>query len=182
MTALVDPGRSMEMATEIVVAFLARRAVEPWELPDLVVQVRRALVQDTDDLAAGSGAALLRPSAHSETEDSAHVHGGEEPAALSEKVRQLPNGLKLEDTVTDEYIVCLEDGLHFRSLRRHLHAHHELTPDQYRQKWGLAADYPMVARSYAMDRSKIAKRIGLGKIAPAPARATPASKARRRKS
>jgi predicted transcriptional regulator len=65
-------------------------------------------------------------------------------------------------SVTPEYIVCLEDGKKFKSLRRHLKSQYGLTPEQYREKWGLAADYPMVAPNYAATRSALAKKMGLG--------------------
>ena len=64
-------------------------------------------------------------------------------------------------SITDDYIVCLEDGKKFKSLKRHLSGL-GMTPDQYRAKWGLAADYPMVARAYSAQRSALAKEIGLG--------------------
>lgn len=66
-------------------------------------------------------------------------------------------------SVTPDYIVCLEDGQKFKSLKRHLRTHHDLTPAEYRQKWGLLADYPMVAPSYAKARSSLAKKMGLGR-------------------
>ena len=65
-------------------------------------------------------------------------------------------------SVHDDYIICLEDGKKFKSLKRHLRTHYDLTPEQYREKWGLPADYPMVAPSYAAQRSRLAKDIGLG--------------------
>jgi predicted transcriptional regulator len=65
-------------------------------------------------------------------------------------------------SVFPDYIVCLEDGKKFKSLKRHLRTNHELTPEEYRQKWGLAHDYPMVAPNYAAARSELAKKIGLG--------------------
>jgi predicted transcriptional regulator len=65
-------------------------------------------------------------------------------------------------TVFPEYIVCLEDGRRFKSLKRHLRAKYNLTPEQYRAKWGLPADYPMVAPRYAQERSTLAKNMGLG--------------------
>jgi predicted transcriptional regulator len=65
-------------------------------------------------------------------------------------------------SVTDDYIVCLEDGLKFKSLKRHLQAKYGLTPDAYRRRWGLPAAYPMVAPGYAKSRSVIAKTLGLG--------------------
>ena len=61
-----------------------------------------------------------------------------------------------------DYIVCLEDGKQFKSLKRHLRTVYDLTPDQYRAKWGLSASYPMVAPNYAAARSELAKRMGLG--------------------
>lgn len=66
-------------------------------------------------------------------------------------------------SVTDNYIVCLEDGLKFKSLKRHLRAKYDLSPEVYRRKWGLPADYPMVAPAYAKARSALAKKIGLGR-------------------
>ena len=65
-------------------------------------------------------------------------------------------------SVTPEYIICLEDGKKFKSLKRHLRTHYDLTPEEYREKWGLARDYPMVAPNYAAARSRLAKNMGLG--------------------
>jgi predicted transcriptional regulator len=65
-------------------------------------------------------------------------------------------------SVKPDYIVCLEDGKKLKMLKRHLMTHYSLTPEQYRQKWGLSADYPMVAPNYAEQRRKLAKSIGLG--------------------
>jgi len=65
-------------------------------------------------------------------------------------------------SVQPDYIVCLEDGKRFKSLKRHLRTVYDLTPDQYRAKWGLPADYPMVAPNYAAARSELAKQLGLG--------------------
>ena len=65
-------------------------------------------------------------------------------------------------SVTDEYIICLEDGKRFKSLKRHLRAHFGMSPDDYRDKWGLGRDYPMVAPNYARARSDLAKSMGLG--------------------
>jgi predicted transcriptional regulator len=66
-------------------------------------------------------------------------------------------------SVTRDYIVCLEDGKKFKSLRRHLKSRYGMSPEQYRAKWGLAADYPMVAPNYAATRSALARKIGLGR-------------------
>lgn len=76
-------------------------------------------------------------------------------------------------SVLPDHIVCLEDGKKFKSLKRHLMTHHQLTPQQYREKWGLPADYPMVAPNYSATRSSLAKTSGLGRKAP------PARKGRR---
>lgn len=82
-------------------------------------------------------------------------------------------------SVTPDYIICLEDGKKFKSLKRHLGVHFGLTPDAYRAKWGLPSDYPMVAPNYAASRSELAKSIGLGrKIEPVVA---PPAKAKARK-
>lgn len=66
-------------------------------------------------------------------------------------------------SVTDDYIICLEDGKKFKSLKRHIMTHYGLTPEQYREKWGLDANYPMVAPNYAKARSELAKKMGLGR-------------------
>ena len=65
-------------------------------------------------------------------------------------------------SVTPEYIVCLEDGKKLKMLKRHIKTRYNLTPEQYRERWGLPADYPMVAPNYAKQRSALAKKIGLG--------------------
>ncbi len=65
-------------------------------------------------------------------------------------------------SVFPDYIICLEDGKKFKSLKRHLRTHYDLSPEEYRDKWGLAPDYPMVAPNYAAARSALAKKMGLG--------------------
>jgi predicted transcriptional regulator len=68
----------------------------------------------------------------------------------------------IKKSVTPDSIVCLEDGKKFKSLKRHLRTHYDLTPEEYREKWGLPADYPMVAPNYAKARSALAREMGLG--------------------
>ena len=68
----------------------------------------------------------------------------------------------IRSSVKPDYIVCLEDGKKLKMLKRHLMTHYQMTPDQYRQKWGLSSDYPMVAPNYAEQRRTLAKSIGLG--------------------
>ncbi|TFF27874.1 MucR family transcriptional regulator [Jiella endophytica] len=82
------------------------------------------------------------------------------PAApLAEKPKP---AVPVKKSVTDDFIVCLEDGKKFKSLKRHLMTHYNLTPEEYREKWDLPADYPMVAPNYAAARSRLAKQMGLG--------------------
>lgn len=70
-------------------------------------------------------------------------------------------------SLTPDYLICLEDGVPLKMLKRHLRTHYDLTPQQYREKWGLPADYPMVAPNYAIRRSELAREIGLGGKMPA---------------
>jgi predicted transcriptional regulator len=97
-------------------------------------------------------------------------------AALIQSVYQVLNELRIKGTpvelpepavpikksVTPDYIVCLEDGRQLQMLKRHLRNAFDMSPDQYRRRWGLPADYPMTAPNYAKKRSKIAKKVGLG--------------------
>jgi predicted transcriptional regulator len=75
---------------------------------------------------------------------------------------QLKPAVSVKKSVTAEHIVCLEDGKKFKSLKRHLRTQYNMTPEQYREKWSLGADYPMVAPNYAAARSQLAKQMGLG--------------------
>ena len=75
--------------------------------------------------------------------------------------------VSVKKSVTPEFLICLEDGKKLKMLKRYLRSRYSLTPDQYRSKWGLPADYPMVASNYAHQRSEFAKQIGLGRSAPA---------------
>jgi predicted transcriptional regulator len=70
--------------------------------------------------------------------------------------------VSVKKSMTPEYLVCLEDGKRFKSLKRHLRTQYAMTPEQYREKWGLPPDYPMVAPNYAVARSQLAKQMGLG--------------------
>jgi predicted transcriptional regulator len=90
--------------------------------------------------------------------------------------------VSIRKSVTPEFLICLEDGKKLKMLKRHLSSAYGMTPDQYRERWGLPADYPMVAPAYAQQRSTLAKAIGLGtrKSAPVPA-PTPAKAPRGRK-
>lgn len=78
-------------------------------------------------------------------------------------VEKLRPAVPIEKSLTDEFVICLEDGLKFKSMKRHLRTQYNLTPEEYRRKWDLPASYPMVARNYAKKRSDLARASGLGK-------------------
>jgi predicted transcriptional regulator len=83
--------------------------------------------------------------------------------APSEASREpLKPAVSVKKSITPEYLVCLEDGKKFKSLKRHLRTQYNMTPEQYREKWALGSDYPMVAPNYAAARSQLAKQMGLG--------------------
>ncbi|MGZ9723898.1 MucR family transcriptional regulator [Rhizobium miluonense] len=94
-----------------------------------------------------------------DTYEALHALDGFAPAV--ERSVLVP-AVDLKKSVTNDYIVCLEDGKRFKTLKRHLRVHYGLTPEEYRQKWGLAPSYPMVAQNYANRRSELAKLSGLG--------------------
>jgi predicted transcriptional regulator len=121
----------MELATDIVSAYVSNNSVAAGELPTLIKDVVGALTRVTTDSSA-TPAEAVRPA------------------------------VPIKKSITPDYIVCLEDGKQFKSLKRHLRTQYGLSPEQYREKWGLAADYPMVAPNYAAARSRLAKQMGLG--------------------
>jgi predicted transcriptional regulator len=118
---------------EIVASYLANNSVSAALIPDLIRSVH------------GSLTTLGRPEA---------------PARPTEK--QKP-AVPIGRSVHEDYIVCLEDGKRLKMLKRYLRSRHNLSPDEYRRKWGLPPDYPMVAPAYATRRSEFAKQIGLGR-------------------
>ena len=121
----------IDLAADIVSAYVSNNTVPASELPALIASVHRAL--------------------------NSTIGGPVEPAA--EPLKPAVNPKK---SVFPDYIVCLEDGKKFKSLKRHLRTHYNLSPEDYREKWGLPADYPMVAPNYAAARSALAKKMGLG--------------------
>jgi predicted transcriptional regulator len=84
--------------------------------------------------------------------------GGSAAAAEKQKPAVSP-----KKSIQHEYIICLEDGKKFKSLKRHIRTHYDLSPEEYREKWGLGHDYPMVAPAYAAARSRLAREMGLGR-------------------
>ena len=121
----------IELAADIVSAYVSNNSVPAGDLPGLISDVHLALAR------VGNGAA--------------------EASAEAPKP-----AISIKKSVTPDYIFCLEDGKKFKSLKRHLRTQYNLTPEQYREKWGLAPDYPMVAPNYAKARSDLAKEMGLG--------------------
>lgn len=87
---------------------------------------------------------------------------GTAPVAAPGPVAQVP-AVSIKKSVTPDYLICLEDGKHFKSMKRHLMTKFGMTPDDYRHKWGLPSDYPMVAAGYAAKRSELALSLGLGR-------------------
>lgn len=129
------PGKSfIELTASIVSAYVGNNPVPAAELPALINQVHGALTR---------------------------VSSNGVVAASAEQAPAKP-AVSVKKSITAEYLVCLEDGKRFKSLKRHLRTQYGMTPEQYREKWGLPADYPMVAPNYAVARSQLAKQMGLG--------------------
>ncbi|HEY4587068.1 MAG TPA: MucR family transcriptional regulator, partial [Brevundimonas sp.] len=93
---------------------------------------------------------------------------GQEPVEAAPKEPAVP----IRRSITPDHLVCLEDGRKFKSLKRHLRTKYNMSPEEYRAKWGLPKDYPMVAPNYAKARSELAKQMGLGQGGRKPARAS----------
>ena len=125
---------SVESTVRIVAAYVGHNAVPQAELPGLIAGVYNQL----------------------------QSLGHPQPQAPAAAEPQKP-AVPVKKSITDDAIICLEDGKPFKSLKRHLMTHYSLTPEAYREKWGLAADYPMVAPNYAAARSQLAKSMGLGR-------------------
>ena len=126
----LDSTETLQLATEIVSAYVSNNSVSVEKLPALLQEVHDAVRA----LAKGGTA----------------MAGNQEPAVPVKK------------SVTPDYIICLEDGKKLKMLKRYLRTQYDLTPEEYRRKWNLDADYPMVAPNYAKRRSDFAKQIGLG--------------------
>ncbi|KCZ46788.1 MucR family transcriptional regulator [Hyphomonas pacifica] len=127
----VEKVALIELATEIVAAYVGNNTVKSDELPGLIRNVHASL---------------------------ASLNGQPEP----EKEAPKP-AVPVRKSIGEDFLICLEDGKKFKSLKRHLRSKYDMTPEEYREKWGLPADYPMVAPGYSKQRSKLAKQMGLGK-------------------
>ena len=122
----------VELATEIVSAYVSKNSVATGDLAGLIRDVHMALQQT--------------------------ANGGPEP-----EPEPLTPAVSVKKSVQPDHIVCLEDGKKFKSLKRHLRTDHNFSPEEYRARWGLPRDYPMVAPNYAASRSELAKKMGLGR-------------------
>lgn len=127
----MNSANYIELAADIVSAYVSNNSVPASDLPGLINEVHSALLRVT------TGAAPAAPEA-------------------------LRPAVPVKKSVTNDFIVCLEDGKKFKSLKRHLRTQYNMSPEEYREKWGLPPDYPMVAPAYAKARSALAKQMGLG--------------------
>ncbi|GLI23822.1 MULTISPECIES: MucR family transcriptional regulator [Xanthobacter] len=131
MSDTTEQTAFIELATDIISAYVGNNTVAATELPALINDVFLALTR---------------------------LGTGEAPA----DAEPLKPAVPVKRSVHPDFIICLEDGKKFKSLKRHLRTRYDMTPEQYREKWGLPADYPMVAPNYAAARSELAKQMGLG--------------------
>jgi predicted transcriptional regulator len=123
----------VKLTADIVASYVSHNIVSTSEIPQLIAQVHVALCG---------------------------LDGRAPPAEIA---RDEPKpAIAIKKSITPEYLICLEDGKKFKSLKRHLRSHYNLSPEQYRDKWALPHDYPMVAPRYAEARSQLAKKMGLG--------------------
>ena len=121
----------IELASDIVAAYVTKNAVPISELPALIGNVHSAL-----NKAAGNGS--------------------------DQPKEELTPAVPIKKSITPDYLICLDDGKKFKSLKRHLRTTYGISPEEYRARWGLGSDYPMVAPNYAKQRSELAKTMGLG--------------------
>ena len=121
------------LSAEIVAAYVGQNTVPQTVIPELIRTVHEALTSLNN--------------------------GGEAPRSLEKAKPAVPIGR----SVQHDFIVCLEDGKKLKMLKRYLRSHYDMSPEEYRRKWGLPPDYPMVAPAYAARRSDFAKKIGLGR-------------------
>jgi len=136
-TILSEPSDPITVTGGIVSAFVAHNSLPSAELPALIQSVHAVLEKI--------------------------VSGAFTPNAPEPAVAAAVAAVSVRKSITPDYLVCLDDGLKFKSLRRHLTAL-GMTPDEYRARWKLPADYPMVAPNYAAERSELAKQSGLGHL------------------
>jgi predicted transcriptional regulator len=130
----MPPSNTLDMTAEMVAAFVSNNSVPSSGLPALIQTIHDALT---------------------------HLSTGAASPAAKEEAKE--PAVPIRKSIAPDYLICLDDGKKFKSLKRHLAAL-GMTPEQYRAKWKLPADYPMVAPEYAAKRSELAKAIGLGQV------------------
>ncbi len=126
------PDLLVELTADIVAAYVSNHVVPVGDLSNLIADVHSALSSTSS------------------------------PSPVTATVEKPKPPVPIKKSIEDDYLICLEDGQKFKSLKRHLMTHYNMTPEEYREKWGLPADYPMVAPAYAEARSRLAKEMGLG--------------------
>jgi predicted transcriptional regulator len=126
------PDLLVELTADIVAAYVSNHVVPVGDLSNLISDVHLALSNTSS------------------------------PAPVVTTTEKPKPPVPIKKSIEDDYLICLEDGQKFKSLKRHLMTHYNMTPEEYREKWGLPADYPMVAPAYAEARSRLAKEMGLG--------------------
>jgi predicted transcriptional regulator len=134
---MADSASVLALTAQIVSAHVGNNKTATEELPGLIQQVYSALNGSSVEATAGPG----------------------RPGVTAERPKP---AVPVSKSVFNEFIVCLEDGKKLKMLKRHLQTAYGMTPEQYRSKWGLESNYPMVAPEYAKKRSSLAKAIGLG--------------------
>lgn len=134
-TKAADRGALLQMTADVVSAYVGNNAVEKADISGVIGTV------------FGKFAAL-----------------NQDPPRTPARALKPKPSVSVKDSVQPDYLVCLEDGRKLKMLKRYLRTAHGMTPEQYRAKWGLSPDYPMVAPNYAAQRSKFAKQIGLGTV------------------
>ncbi len=127
----------LTMAAEIVAAYASNNQMSQGDLPDLITTIYGTLT----GLSSGTGG------------------GGAEAVAEAPPTPAVP----IDASVTPDAIICLEDGKPFKTLKRHLRTAYDMSPEEYRERWGLSKDYPMVAPNYSAKRAETARKIGLGR-------------------
>jgi predicted transcriptional regulator len=127
----VNSPNYVELAADIVSAYVSNNSVATSDLPSLISDIHAALMRISNGVVE-TPSEILKPA------------------------------VPVKKSITPDYIICLDDGKKFKSLKRHLRTQYNMTPEEYRERWGLPAEYPMVAPNYAQARSQLAKKMGLG--------------------
>jgi predicted transcriptional regulator len=130
-----DTTRTLELTTSIVSAYVSRNPTQAAGLPDLIKAIHASL----------------------------RSAGALQPPSSAVELRAIEPAVPIKKSITPDFLICLDDGKKFKSLKRHLRTAYNLSPDEYRAKWGLPSDYPMVAPAYGASRAAIAKKMRLGR-------------------